>query len=138
MEKQILTDPMTKPESNVLADALGKDYKKFTDFAENVNEKGLVLEWNYYNDGKSWLCKILNKKKNLGWLSVWDTGFRLTFYFTEKTIGGIYDLDIDDSIKNTAKETKSVGKLLPVILPVKNKKTLDDGLKILEYKMTLK
>jgi hypothetical protein len=138
MENKILTDPKVKPENEVLENALGKNYKRYTEFASKINSKDLTLEWNYYNDGKSWLGKILNKKKNLCWLSVWNTGFKLTFYFTEKTIEGIRGLDIDDKIKNTVREAKPVGKLFPIIMLIENKKRIDDGLKILDYKMHLK
>lgn len=127
---------MIKPEAGVLENALGKHYRLYAEFIGKITAQQLVPEWNYYNDGKSWLCKILNKKKNLCWLSVWNTGFKLTFYFTEKTIDGVYALS--DDIKNTAREVKSTGKLLPIILLIKNKKILQDGIKLLEYKMTLK
>jgi len=138
MENQILTDPKVKPEDDVLENALGKNYNRYKEFLNKTSSHNLAVEWNYYNDGKSWLGKILHKKKNLCWLSVWNTGFKLTFLFTEKTINGIQKLDIDDEIKNTAQKTKPTGKLIPIILLLKNKKTMDDGLKILEYKMQLK
>ena len=85
MENLILTDPMVNPENDVLENALGKNYNRYKEFIDKINAQNLIVEWNYYNDGKSWLGKILNKKKNLCWLSVWNTGFKLTFYFTEKT-----------------------------------------------------
>jgi hypothetical protein len=137
MEIQILTDPMVKPESEVLENALGKNYLLYNEFVEKISAKNLFLEWNYYRDGKSWLCKILNKKKNLCWLSVWNTGFKLTFYFTEKTINGVYGLEINEEIKNIAKENKPIGKLIPILLLIKNKKVMSDAIKLLEYKMTL-
>ena len=138
METQLLKDPMVQPENHVLEDALGKNFKIFSEFEKKITELNLVLEWNYYNDGKYWLCKILNKKKNLCWLSVWNTGFKLTFYFPEKVIDSVYELDIDDEIINAAKEMKSVGKSHPVMFLIKNKKMLTDGLKLLEFKMKLK
>ena len=138
MENQVLTDPLISPDDEVLKKTLGKNYKIFRDFTKRVNEQNLVLDWNYYNDGKSWLCKVLNKKKNLCWLSVWNTGFKLTFYFTEETIKGVYELDINDEIKKAAKEMKPVGKFRPVIILIKDTEVLNDGIKILEYKMKLK
>lgn len=138
MEKQILTDPMVTPENNILGEALGKNYQLYKDFFENIAKKKLIPKWNYYNDGKSWLCKILNKKRNLCWLSIWNTGFKLTFFFTEKTIDGVYKLETSNDIKNIAQETKPTGKLIPIIILVKNKKIINDVLKILEYKMSLK
>ena len=138
MENLILTDPMVNPENDILENALGKKYNRYKEFINKINAQNLIVEWNYYNDEKSWLGKILNKKKNLCWLSVWNIGFKLTFYFTEKTINGIYELDIDDGIKNMVQKIKPIGKLLPIILVIENKKTMNDGLKILEYKMQLK
>ena len=138
MENKILTDPKVKPENDVLENALGKNYTRYTEFVNTINAQNLIVEWNYYNDGKSWLGKILCKKKNLCWLSVWNTGFKLTFYLTEKTIQGIQALEIDDEIKNTVTKSKPIGKLFPIILLIKNKKTMQDGLSILEYKMQLK
>jgi len=134
MEIQIFKDPMVKPNNENLETALGKNHKIFTEFEKKTAEQNLVLEWNYYNDGKSWLCKILHKKKNFGWLSVWNTGFKITFYFPEKAINGVYELDISEEIKITAKEAKPVGKSHPVSFLIKNKKIMNDALKILEYK----
>ena len=138
MESQLLRDPMVQPDDSVLENLLGKNYHLFKEFSEKTNARNLVLEWNYYRDVKSWLCKVLNKKKNLCWLSVWDNGFKLTFYFTQKTINGVYDLEITDDIKKMAHETKSTGKLLPIMLFIKNKKITKDAIKLIEYKMTLK
>jgi len=138
MENQLLKDPNVKPDKDVLEKTLGKNYKKFTEFEGKINALGFILEWNYYNDGKNWLCKVLFKKKNYCWLSIWNTGFKLTFFFTEKTIKGVYDLDIDDKIMEIAKDIKPVGKFLPVIFLVSNKKRINDGIKILLYKAELK
>jgi hypothetical protein len=134
MEYQILTDQTVKPEDNVFEGALGKYYPLFTEFVQKINESNLALEWNYYKDTNSWLGKVLHKKKNLGWLSVWNTGFKLTFYFPERAIDGVYQLDIDEKIKNNARENKPVGKSHPVIMFIKNKKSIKNGLKLLEYK----
>jgi len=138
MENLILTDPNVKPEKKVLEKVLGKHYKKFTEFEDKINSLGFTLEWNYYNDGKSWLCKVLQKKKNYCWLSMWNTGFKLTFYFTEVSVKGVYDLNIDEKIMELAAEIKPVGKFKPVIFLVTSKKRINDGIKILLYKASLK
>ena len=120
MEYKILTDPKVKPENDVLEKALGKNYGRYMEFAEKIGAQNLAVEWHYYNDAKSWLGKILYKKKNLCWLSVWNTEFKLTFYFTEKAIKGVLDLEIDDEIKDAVKNNNSIGKLFPVIILIKN------------------
>jgi len=136
-ETPLFSDPKIKPNSENLAAALGKNHKLFAEFEEKTSGQGLVLEWNYYNDGKSWLCKILHKKKNLGWLWVENKGFKITFYIPEKAINGVYQLDIDEDIKNAAKEMKPIGKTHPVVLSIKTKKIMNDAMKILEYKRNL-
>ena len=133
-----LPDPMTVPNSMVLKEILGNKYKTFENFESKITEMGLILEWNYYKDSKAWLCKVLNKKKNICWLSVWNTGFKLTFYFTEKTISGVLDLEIDNKIKTIAKEMKPIGKLRPLLFLVENNKIINDSIKLLEYKIGLK
>ena len=137
-EKQLLLDPMVCPNDKILETVLGKNYKRYRAFEKTINEQNTFLEWHYYNDAKSWLCKVLNKKKNLCWLSIWDSGFKLSFYFPERVMDGFYELDIDDEIKMAAKERKPVGKSHPVLVPVKNKKMMDDALKLLEFKLKIK
>jgi len=58
MDQKILTDPMVKPENDVLEKNLGKNYSRFMEFAGKIDALNLVLEWHYYNDGKSWLGKV--------------------------------------------------------------------------------
>jgi hypothetical protein len=138
MENSILNDPNIYPEENILEKILEKKYKYYKTFTEKINKENLIIEWNYYKDGKSWLCKIVNKKKTICWLSLWDTGIKLSFYFTEKTISGINDLKIDKEIKEMAKETKLIGKLLPITFTIDRNEKINDAMEIVEYKMKLK
>ena len=138
MEQQLLRDPLVNPDEAVLETVLGKKYPVYREFTVKIKEFNLVPEWHYYNDGKSWLGKVMYKKKNLCWLSVWNTGFKMTFYFLERALEGFYALNIDDGIKNITRETKSVGKSQPVMLLITNKKILKDALQIMLYKMILK
>jgi hypothetical protein len=138
VEKLLLTDPNISPENNVLENVLGKQYKYYQKFVENLNGYKLMIEWNYYKDGKSWLCKIINKKKTICWLSIKNTGINLVFYFTEKNINGVRELEIDEKIKEMVNKTKNVGKLLPIIFVLDNNDKIKDAIKIVEYKMKLK
>jgi hypothetical protein len=62
----------------------------------------------------------------------------LTFYFSEKTIEGVYELGIDNQIKKAAKEMKPVGKLRPLMITIENKNVVKDAMEILKYKIQLK
>ena len=140
MEKEhlILVDPICEPNNEIIENSLKKKYNMYLNYFSKINKIGLVLEWNYYIDQKSWLCKVLQKKKNIYWLSIWNVGFKLTFYFTEKTIDGVFELEINDKIKQSANEMKPVGKLRPLVILIDNNKVLKDAIKILDYKMNIK
>jgi len=133
MEK-LLTDSAIYPDGRVIQQALGKHHEWYERFMEGVSEKGLSAEWRYYNDSKSWLCKVLHRKKTACWLSVWDTGLMLTFYFTEKTIEGVNQLNT----KTHFEHVKPVGTLFPVVLIIDSAEKLNDALKVLEYKRKVK
>ena len=139
METMLLKDPTISPTKDVLEDALGRSFKTYEDLMDTIAGKnyGLLPDWNYYKDGKAWLCKVQHKKKTVFWLSVWDKYFKLSFYFTVKTSKDINALAIDSSIKNSFKANKPAGRLLPRVINVSKKGQLKDVLKIIEYKISL-
>src|SRR5574337_395499 len=126
METMVLKEPGISPTKKVLENDLGKTYKVYKELMDTISGKNyeLIPQWHYYNDGKAWLCKVQYKKKTVFWLSVWDKYFKITFYITEKNSKGIFELDIDESIKKNFKEHKSVGKLLPLVLIINKKSQL--------------
>jgi len=137
-ETQPQTDPMIDFNNNdILQNVLGKNFKLYNEFITKLNKKSLNCEWRFYKDG-GWLGKVMYKKKNLCWGFIENSGFGLSFLFTEKTINGVYELQINDDIKNIARETKPTGKFHSIQLLIVNKKYLSEAIKLLEYKMTLK
>ena len=138
-EKPLLTEGAIYPTNEVLKNVLCDSYDVFEELTNKItNDFGLVLEWNYYKDQKSWLCKVLNKKKNIFWLSIWDKFFKATFFFTEKHLEGFAVLDISENIKENLCLSKPVGKLLPLLLSIDNKEQLNDLLKVITFKKSLK
>ncbi|MDC7125209.1 MAG: DUF3788 family protein [Spirochaetales bacterium] len=136
MDFPILKDKDLFPDNDVLKYALKDDFKIFQEFETTITNEvhKLVGEWRYYNDGKAWNYKALYKKKTVFWLSVISTGFTVTFYFNEKNYKGIFDLSIEDSIKDDFKKMELVGKLHPLQISVKNKNQISDIQEIIEYK----
>ena len=139
MSEQLLRDPAVEPSDENIKNAIGGDvFDVFNEFRTATIALGLNREWNYYNDGKAWLCKVVCKKKTVVWLSIWDGFFRIGFYFTDKTRDGLMNLDIADKIKHDFTNAKAVGKLLPLVLDISEKEQLGDLLKVVEYKKNLK
>ena len=141
METQLLRDPDIIPSEDVLKNALGSNicdvYESFIGVITGT-DYGLTYEWKYYNDGKSWLCKISLKKKTILWLSVWEGCFKTTFFFIEKHLEGIAALNISEKIKEDFCKMKPLGRLLPMVFNIHQKEQLDDLLKVVAFKKTLK
>ncbi len=140
MDKPLLNNPDIFPDEHVLSGILGDSYSAFEKLMNKVSEPELALtpEWRYYKDGKAWLCKVTYKKKTIFWLSVWDEVFKIGFYFTERFIPGIMELDIDKRIKDSIDPEKCFGKLIPVTIEIKTDEQVEDVLTIASYKKGLK
>ena len=140
METQFLRDPDHSPEKDVLENVLKESYLVYDELIKTItaSDIGLVPQWNYYKDGKTWLCKVCYKKKTVFWLSVWDRYFKTGFFFTEKNCPGVENLNIDDNIKADFKNNKHIGRLIPLSIDINRRDQIDDLLKIIEYKKSLK
>lgn len=140
MDKPLLRDPNIQPTIEVLANALGNSYLVFEELMEIITDAkyALVPIWNYYKDGKAWLCKVCYKKKTVFWLSVWDGFFKTGFYFTEKNSQGVMELNIEKTIKDDFIAGKHIGKLIPLGINIDRKEQIKDLLNIVEYKKSCK
>ena len=135
-----LRDAAIYPTDEVLMDVLGDVFKVYSLFIETItiDPLSLSVEWRYYYDGKAWLAKVQSKKKTILWLSVWDDLFKITFYFTEKNIEAIAGLNISEAIKVEFCKAKPVGRLIPLILEVREIDQMDDLLTLVRFKKSLK
>ncbi|MDR2936757.1 MAG: DUF3788 domain-containing protein [Rikenellaceae bacterium] len=136
MEELLLREAALIPDDGVLAETLGGTYGTFRQLMERLAASGLTADWNFYKDGKAWLCKISNKKSTVAWGGVFGQGFRLTFYFTEKTLPGVLELEIDP--EEGLRCEKPVGKLIPVTVYADRDEKLDAIEKVIVYKKSLK
>jgi hypothetical protein len=138
MEKPLLNNPSELPTDAVLQLVLGSAFQAYSTLMERTTELDLVPQWNYFKDGGAWLCKVQFKKKTVFWLSVWDNFFRVVFYFTEKTLVGMAELDIEPTLVQQLSQTAPIGKLIPMVFVVQSPEKLDDLLVVANYKKKLK
>jgi len=68
------------------------------------NCKNISGNWNYYNDGKQWLFKLVQKKKTVFWAGILSDTFRVTFYFGDKAESLIEASELPSNIKNNFKK----------------------------------
>jgi hypothetical protein len=136
--KQLLRDSEQIPNESLFKEILsGPLFQTYLEIQNIFTNIGLSSEWRYYNDGKSWLCKVTHKKKTIVWISLWEFFFKAGFYFNEKNRGGIKDLDINQKNKDTFEKAQPIGKLFPLTLDIKNINDLNDFKKIIEYKINI-
>ena len=138
MKQLILRDASVFPDEEVLKSALKDSFPIFEEFSGSLSELEIIPEWNFYKDGGAWLCKMLLKKKNMGWIAVFDGKFSITFYFTEKHLEAIAKLDISEQIKENFCLAKPIGKLLPMQIQVSDKSVIKDVITVLKFKKSLK
>ena len=138
METLALRDENILPTQKVLEAVLCGSYPTFEELNALLITMEIRPEWNYYKDGKAWLCKMMFKKKNMGWLHIYGGFFRVSFFFMERHLTAIADLNISDYIKEDFYKMKSIVKLLPMSIAVSDKEKLEDVLTVLRFKKSLK
>jgi hypothetical protein len=86
MEPLVLTDKSLCPTDDLIFSIIGRNRVHWQKLIASVHQKYPDTQelWKYYNDGKSWLFRMIQKKKTLFWVGVLKDTFRVTFYFSGK------------------------------------------------------
>lgn len=137
---QLLKDKDAGVGDDVLKTSLGDIYPAFEKMMTIAcsEEFGLTPQWNWYNDGKAWLCKMCYKKKTIFWVSVWDNCFAAGFYFADRLSQEVAALPISREIIDSFLSAKTFGKLRPMTFEVDNESQLADLFKVADYKKSVK
>jgi len=135
MEKQLLIEQEIFPSKEVLKAVLGNVYNVYEELETLLAQDGIIFEWHYYKDSKSWLCKVAYKKKTIFWLSVWDGFFKTSFFFLERHLEGIAALEIPE---NSYVMEKEWGKMIPFIFSISKCEQLTDLIKMVNFKKIAK
>lgn len=136
--KNIVSDKDVYPSPEVLRNAVGANYALYEELTDAVSGLGLAPEWRYYNDAKSWLCKVGNGKKTVFWLSVQDGGeVMVSFHFAPRAIAGALALDLGEGIRGELLRAEVKGRLVS-IAPILTRQNFRDVLTLAEYKRDFK
>lgn len=138
MEKIQLTDESRYPDEQALQEVLGNAYEAYPALLELFQERGLVLEWRYYNDGKAWLCKVQRKSKTIVWISAWEGYLKAGIYIPERLMEGVYALPIDEDRKKQFRESRNVGRSKECIFELRSRDVLPELDLVMQYKATAK
>ena len=136
--QQLLRDPEQKPDEALFRSILTRTLFRVMEMIHrSLADAGIDLEWRYYKDGNAWLGKAMYRKKTIVWISLWENLVKAGFYFTQKTRPGVLDLPLSPEIKTLFAEAKPVGKLIPLILDIKDETALPDFITLINHKKTL-
>lgn len=137
--KPILKDSSEFPTIENLAKHLSpEDLKLYQQLLEELHKQSYQEDWNYYKDGHTWLSKILFKKKNLGWISVWETGLKVSVFFSERIWPQLVANELFSKLEANGAEIDKTGKLNAVLIPIKDDTSLMIAVKTVNFKKNIK
>lgn len=140
IENILLTDKNIIPTDEIIFSLIGEKktwWQQIMNYmaAEFKDSEGV---WNFYNDGKRWLFKMVNKKKTVFWATILTGTFKITFYFSDKAGPIIDGSDLPQNIKDGFKTVKRYGLIRPVSLLINDEADVDNVIKLIEIKHKLK
>ena len=140
MEQLVLIDPEEHPNDDVIFSHIGRAKSLWNSVFEYIRtqHKDLSEEWRYYKDGKSWLLKIIKKKKTICWISVGKKNFKMTFYFTDRAEPAIIESNISYELKEQFKKAKYYNKIRPLTIEFSNKNDVEYAKTLITIKLTVK
>jgi hypothetical protein len=139
-EKRVLSDKSVIPDDEHIFSLIGNNKVHWKRIMDHVagNYKDTSGSWNYYNDGKQWLFKMVQKKKTIFWSGIMDNTFRITFYFGNKAEPIIENSDLPRYISDEFKTAKHYGLIRPVTFLIKSETDVDNVLKLIAIKSKMK
>lgn len=137
--KPILKDQTEFPTVENLAKHLSKEnLSLYQQLLTKLHENSYMEDWNYYKDGNNWLSKILFKKKNLGWISIWETGVKVTVFFSERVWPQLVANELFAKLEANEASIQKNGKLNTVLIPIQDQASLQTAVELVNFKKKLK
>ena len=139
-EKKVLSDKSVIPTDEYIFSLIGDNKLHWKKIMDHVSEnyKDASGSWNYYNDGKQWLFKMVRKKKTIFWSSLIDKTFRITFYLGNKAEAIIENSDLPQAVKDEFKTAKRYGLIRPLTFVINSETDVDNVVKMISIKSKMK
>jgi len=148
-EQQLLRDPDIPPTPEVIAEGLGAANGAYEGFIAGLPGRDIQLEWRYYTDGMSWLCKGMyrwtgarggQKEVCAFWLSIWEGLFKVTIYIPEKARTEALMLPLNEEIKQMITNAKQMGKLkfFPLVFDLRSDELLEAVYTLADFRKMLR
>ncbi|HLP74631.1 MAG TPA: DUF3788 family protein [Bacteroidales bacterium] len=140
-ETVAFSNPSLQPGDDLVFSLIGEKKKYWQGIIKHLveNYTDISWSWNWYNDGKRWLFKLVQKKKTVFWAAVLATcDFRVTFYFGDKAEPFIQQSDLPERVKTDFMFATKYGAIRPVTTLVQSEEDVRTVLKLAEIKLKLK
>jgi len=138
-EKMVLSDKKIIPDDEYIFSILGEKKVLWQAILKESLEKYEATgTWNYYNDGKQWLFKMVRKKKTIFWSGIHTDTFRVTFYFPDRAEALIDLSELPADVKEGFKTAKKYGAIRPVTITVNEHPDVENVLVLMEIKSKIK
>jgi hypothetical protein len=136
-----LSNPNIHPGDELVFSLLGNKKDNWQNILKYLldNHTDVSWSWNWYNDGKQWLFKVVRKSKTIFWAAILTTcQFRITFYFGEKAEPLILTSGLPGEIKNSYLNGPLFGKIKAVTLLVNSEEDVNTVKELIEIKLKIK
>lgn len=140
-ETLALSNPNLRPGDDLVFSLIGDKKIYWQTIISHMldNYEDISWSWNWYNDGKQWLFKLIQKNKTIFWAAILTTcQFRITFYFGDKAEPAILSADLPPKTKDEFINGPRYGKIRPVTLLVNSDEDVDTVLKVAAIKVRMK
>lgn len=136
-EKKILSDPTIEPTQEFIYDFLGNKKVWWQSIMDSTmkNYPNVTPVWKYYNDGKQWLFRLLQKKKTIFWLSLFEDTFRITFYFTDKAEPLLEESTIPREVLEQFRSGKYFNKIRGITIKISKDQDVETVLKLVAVRL---
>lgn len=127
-------DKNIEPTDHNLKIVLKDSFQTYKELIEKLPNFNVNFEWRFYKDG-GWLAKATHKKKTIFWMEAMSDYFLIAFHFNEKTIQGVYELNIAKTLKQELLQSQNdESKFTSLKIKVVNLTYLPDIYQLIEYK----
>lgn len=138
--KFMLSDKQVVPAEDLISSIIGEKYllwKTLLTFIDD-NIKDASGSWNYYNDGKQWLFKMVQKKKTIFWAALQEDSFRVTFYFGDKAEPLLDQSKLPQRLKDDFKTTKRYGAIRAISVKLMHESDFEVIKELISVKLKIK
>lgn len=128
-------DAQVSPDTENLRDTLQTSFAAYEHLVGYLATHGLELSWKYYKDGSTWLCKIVEKKNTIAWLSAWPGYFMTTVYISRKYAVELASVPVAPDTMRAMMDAGEGRKNIPCTFTIMTIQDLSELYAVMEFKM---